>query len=250
MTTASPLPPAAALDVAQGFLQLFQTQVQVRYETPLPIGEGCLFVVGNHRSFLDAPLLMGALGQPVHIVCHYYLSQVPLINELIQQLGGVHLGQGGQGWGQLFRQTSQYLQQGEHMAIFPEGAARITRLGLADQPSEFSRGFVHLALRSAVTELPLVPVAIVSRREQSGPLFPLSLLQLFDNREPTFQRPGWHPYVLYERVLLMVGRPRRLTASEQYGYRHGNARQITAQLTEEFQTQTRILTARGYQERW
>lgn len=236
------LPTLPPVELSRWLLGIFQTRVHIHYKEPLPAHEGCLLVVSNHRSFLDAPALIWALRRPVHLVCHHYLAQVPVINELVRQLGGFHLGPGGQGWSRLFAEASGYLRSGSHVAIFPEGAQLITQDSYPNQGAPFRRGFAHLALRSGIADLAVVPVAVVSRREVSGPLVPLWFLSLFDSREPTFKRPGWHPYVLYEQVEIVVGRARRLTDSEVYRYRHGEAAQVTASLTEEMQKAARQLT--------
>ncbi|WP_218082039.1 lysophospholipid acyltransferase family protein [Anthocerotibacter panamensis] len=244
------LPTLPPLELAHGILRVFHTQVHIRYQTPLPTDEGLLFIVGNHRSFLDAPLLIWSLGQPVHLICHYYLSQVPILNEVVRQLGGVHLGPGGGGWGQVFRKAGHYLQRNSHVAIFPEGAQLITRSSQANQSAPFSRGFAHLAFRSRVKNLALVPVAIVSRDERTGPLAPLRLLSLFDRQEPRFRETGWHPCVLYERVSLMVGTPRRVTTAELYDYQRGRATQVTTGLAREMEEATQALTRWGCREPW
>jgi len=241
-----PMPP---VQLAQTLVRLFRTELRVWFEEPLPL-RGCLLVAGNHRSMLDVPLLIQALQQPVHPICHYYLSQVPVIKDLIQQLGGIHLGQGGKGWSQLFAQASQVLQQGEHVVIFPEGGQRMTQRSPSGQLAPFNRGFAHLAYRSGLTELPVVPVAIVSRQEMSGPLVPLALLGWFDPLEPLFQGADWHPYVYYRRVYIMVGRPRFLTAEETSRYRHGQSRPVTAQLQADLEAQTQALVQRSYGLSW
>jgi 1-acyl-sn-glycerol-3-phosphate acyltransferase len=239
-----------AVPLAQGILQLFQTQVQVRYETPLPKREGFLLVVSNHRSFLDAPILISALARPLSLICHYYLGQVPLLNEVVRQLGGMPLGPGGKGWPRLFTQTKAQLQAGEVVAIFPEGGQIMTQFSLPNQGSGFKRGFVHLALRSGIENLALVPVAIVSKEEVQGPFFPVQLLRLFDNQEPLFQAEGWHPYVVYQRVRLMVGEPQRLTAQDYAQYRAGQVVAVTQRISLELTQRTRQLTRQGLVEPW
>ncbi|WP_187293829.1 lysophospholipid acyltransferase family protein [Gloeobacter kilaueensis] len=231
-------------------LELFRTQVHVTYQQPLPAHEGCLLVVSGHRSFLDAPVLLWGMGRPIRLVCHHYLGQVPLVNELVRQLGGFHMGPQGQGWSQLFARAAGFLQAGTHVAIFPEGAQLITTASRPAQVARFRRGFAHLALRSGIVGLPVVPVAIVSRREASGPLVPLRLLSLFDQSEPMFQRSGWHPYVVYEQVELRVGSPRRLVADEFERYRSGEAAAVTAALASEMEQAARQLTASGATHPW
>jgi 1-acyl-sn-glycerol-3-phosphate acyltransferase len=238
------------LELAFWMLEAFRTQVRVYHRAELPRGEGCLLVVANHRSFLDAPLLLWGFQHPVHLVSHHYLAQVPLVNQLVEHLGGFHLGPSGRGRYQLFRTAAQYLHQGEHVAIFPEGAELIAQESSPSQGAAFRRGFAHLALRSGLTDLPIVPVAIVSRQEASGPIFPLPLLRMLDSSEPMFQRDGWHPLVIYQRVELHIGVPRRIRSEEIKRYRGGQAATVTAALAQEMQETAHQLTLAGTQHPW
>ncbi|WP_287312748.1 1-acyl-sn-glycerol-3-phosphate acyltransferase [Moorena sp. SIO1G6] len=47
-------------------------------EDPIP-HKSAVVVVSNHRGFLDVPLLMVALGQPIPIACDHYIGQVPVM---------------------------------------------------------------------------------------------------------------------------------------------------------------------------
>jgi 1-acyl-sn-glycerol-3-phosphate acyltransferase len=240
----------SSLDLAFWILEAFRTQVRVYHCAELPQGEGCLLVVANHRSFLDAPLMLWGFQHPVHLVSHHYLAQVPLVNQLVEHLGGFHLGPSGRGRSKLFRQAAQYLYQGEHVAIFPEGAELIAQESSPIQGAAFRRGFAHLALRSGIANLPIVPVAIVSRQEASGPIFPLPLLRMLDSSEPMFQRDGWHPLVIYQRVELYIGEPRRIRPEEIERYRGGQAASVTAALAQEMQEAAHQLTLAGTQYPW
>jgi 1-acyl-sn-glycerol-3-phosphate acyltransferase len=231
-------------------LEMFRTRVRVRHRLRLPRDRSFLLVVGSHRSFLDAPLLLHGLGKPVRFVCHPYLAQVPVVSDLVRQIGGFYMGAGGRGWAQLFTQAARFLRGGSHVAIFPEGAQLITQPTRPGQVGTFRRGFAHLALRAGIVGLPIVPVAIVSHRELSGPMAPLRLLSLFDASEPMFQREGWHPFVLYERVDLVIGEPRRIGADELARYRGGEAAAVTASLARELQRSTVALAAEGLAQPW
>ncbi|WP_293043682.1 1-acyl-sn-glycerol-3-phosphate acyltransferase [Moorena sp. SIO1F2] len=41
--------------------------------------KSAVVVVSNHPGFLDVPLLMVALGQPIPIACDHYMGQVPVM---------------------------------------------------------------------------------------------------------------------------------------------------------------------------
>jgi 1-acyl-sn-glycerol-3-phosphate acyltransferase len=56
------------------------------YQERIPAA-GRLIVVSNHRSFMDAPILMAALGQPIRFACHHYMGQVPVLRDFVKALG-------------------------------------------------------------------------------------------------------------------------------------------------------------------
>jgi 1-acyl-sn-glycerol-3-phosphate acyltransferase len=106
------------------------------------------------------------------------------------------------------------------LAIFPEGTSPMVRETSPNSIGEFHRGFAHLALRAPVENLIIVPVAITADRELNTGLFPVRWLQLFDPTEPLFDRPDWHPLVLYHQVRVSIGTPIAISANEKQNY-HG-----------------------------
>ncbi len=190
------------LRVAQSLLRLCQTEVEVEGRQHLPPGPGV--VVSNHRSFLDAPVLMAAAGRTVHWASHYYLSQAPGLREVAASLGCIPLKQGSRSQIQFFRTAEGYLAQGSTVGLFPEGAQRIARVSSPLEVGPFQPGFAHLALRSRIRPLPIVPVAILVTEEWQPPDVPLSVLRWFDPTEPMFQAEGGHPVVIYRRLSVRI----------------------------------------------
>ncbi|MFN9692637.1 MAG: lysophospholipid acyltransferase family protein [Synechococcaceae cyanobacterium] len=142
-----------------------------------------ILIVSNHRSLLDAPLLMKAIGRPVRFVCHYDMSQVPLLQQAIALMGAFPLEADQRRQSSFFRQSARFLQTNQVVGVFPEGADPMVKVNAPQQLSAFQRGFAHLALRAPVTELAILTVAIASREERQGKLAPLSLFQRFDPSE-------------------------------------------------------------------
>lgn len=184
-------------------LTLCQTQIWVRGRHLLP--KGPAVVVSNHRSFLDAPILIAAFDHPVHIACHYYLSQVPGLKDIVLQLGCLPLQQGSRNQIQFFRQANLIFSQGGWVGVFPEGAERIACKSSPHEVGMLYPGFVHLALRSQVSPLPILPVGIRVLKEQTVTDIPLSFFRWFDPTEPMFQGHGSHPVLLYEEVEVSIG---------------------------------------------
>ena len=73
--------------ISRGFLTALGTQIFRYYEDRIP-RQRPLVVVSNHRSFMDAPVLMAAVERPIRFACHHYMGQVPIMREIVTgQLG-------------------------------------------------------------------------------------------------------------------------------------------------------------------
>jgi 1-acyl-sn-glycerol-3-phosphate acyltransferase len=190
------------------------TRLSLYYEERIP-KECAVLVVSNHRSFMDAPLLMAALNRPIRFACHHYMSQVPLLREMIHNLGCFPLEAGEQKQYSFFQQAIPLLQSQQFVGVFPEGTYPMVQATSADQVGPFQRGFAHLALRSRVTNLVILPVAIVAHRESTYSTVPLQVLRWFDPSEPLFDQPGLHPLVLYHQVSVLVGQPYLIAQARQ-----------------------------------
>ena len=202
-------PTATPLDWSRWLLAFSQVQVSIQGQDRLP-ADLPLVIVSNHRSIMDAPLLMRVVNRPVRFACHHYMGQVPGLRELIKVLDCLPLDAPGSGQTRFFRQALTALRQGESVGIFPEGATPMVQRTSPNSLSRFHRGFAHLALRAPVDELAIVPIAIASQQETSGIEVPLRWLSWFDPSEPLFQQSGWHPAVVYRQVELRIGRPIRV----------------------------------------
>lgn len=75
------------LDISRSFLATISTKIFRYYEDRIP-QDASVLVVSNHRSFMDAPVLMEALSSPIRFACHHYMGQVPIMREIVtRQLG-------------------------------------------------------------------------------------------------------------------------------------------------------------------
>lgn len=252
VVTESPLsplfsPPFAPhpLQVSRWLLTLLGVKVRVHHLHRIP-PRSPVMVVSNHRSFLDAPLLMAAMGQSVRFACHHYMSQVPGLRELVTALGCMPLDAPDQGQSQFFRRATTALKLQEAIGIFPEGAAPMVRPTCPHHLNQFQRGFAHLAMRAPVETLTIVPFAIASNREANSSLVPLQLLSLFDPSEPLFQQAGWHPVVFYREVDLIVGRPVRIDPRLRSHYSGRGATRLVMELTDCCQEEVATLLKQGF----
>ncbi len=223
--------------LAQVLLALCQTEVWVEGKERVP--QGPLLVVSNHRSFLDAPILIAGLDRPIRFACHYYLSQVPLLREMALALGCIPLQQGSRPQIHFFRQAQASLAAGVGVGIFPEGAEQITRATSPQELGQFQPGFAHLALAATVDPLPILPVAVWAQEEWRGVDIPMAFFRWFDPLEPRFQQEGGHPVVLYRRVVLRVGSPLWVSGEQRHRSRRERI-QVIQELTAAAREQVRL----------
>ncbi|MEO1403689.1 MAG: lysophospholipid acyltransferase family protein [Cyanobacteria bacterium J06635_1] len=206
-------------------------RLSLSYRERLP-GAGATVIVSNHRSFLDAPLLMAAVSRPVHFACHHYLGQVPIVADLVRSLGCFPLSQPEGRSRSFFRQAIEHLQAHRAVGIFPEGTTPMVQPPAPSHLEAFHRGFAHLALRAPIEKLAILPIAIASHQETSDRAVPLQLLRLFDPSEPLFAQPGWHPAVTYQRVNVLVGRPIWITSQQRAHYQGRQASGLVTDVTQ------------------
>lgn len=217
------------LQISRLLLAATRTQMFVYHEDRIP-EDAAVVVVSNHRSFMDAPLLMTALGHPIRFASHHYMRQVPLMGDIVTKLGCFPLEEPEHRQQAFLKQATKLLQQRQWVGVFPEGAQPMVRLTKPSEMGKFHRGFAHLALRAPIRDLAVLPVAIASLEETVNSAVPLRLLRLFDPSEPLFEQPGWHPMVLSGRVAVSVGRPYWMTAQHREAYQGKQAKAVVADL--------------------
>ncbi|MBD1853520.1 lysophospholipid acyltransferase family protein [Leptolyngbya sp. FACHB-711] len=217
--------------ISQQLLNMLGTRVFFYHRDRVPQNSAVL-VVSNHRSFLDAPLLMATLDRSVRFACHHYMGQVPLMREFVTRLGCFPLDAPDHRQQGFFHQAIQLLQSQQAIGIFPEGTEPMVQHTDPHQVGNFQRGFAHLALRAPIQDLAILPVAIASQDETNNVAVPLKLLSWFDPSEPLFDQPGWHPMVIYQKVDVIVGRPMWVTPAQRESYQGKQAKTVVADLTQ------------------
>ena len=217
------------LQISRVLLAAMGTRMFVYYEDRIP-SDSAVVVVSNHRSFMDAPLLMAALGHPIRIACHHYMGQVPVMREIVRQLGCFPLKEPEHRQQAFLEQATKLLAQHQWVGLFPEGAQPMVHLTKPDGVGKFHRGFAHLALRAPIRNLAILPVAIASLEETVNSAVPLGLLHLFDPSEPLFAQPGWHPMVIHQRVAVLVGHPYWITPKQREQYQGKQAKTVVAEI--------------------
>ncbi|EHC12891.1 lysophospholipid acyltransferase family protein [Fischerella thermalis] len=232
------------LNISHWLLAALSTKMFRYYEDRIP-QDASVLVVSNHRSFMDAPILMAALSSPIRFACHHYMGQVPIMREIVAGLGCFPLEANQQRQQSFFKQAQLLLKSKQLVGVFPEGTEPMVKFTQPNSVGEFQRGFAHLALRTNVKDLAILPVAIASIEEINTSAVPLKLLNLFDPSEPLFDQPGWHPLVIYNRVAVLIGRPYWITSQHQQLYRGKQAKTVVTELTEHCQGEIANLLCEG-----
>ncbi|MEL6438360.1 MAG: lysophospholipid acyltransferase family protein [Cyanobacteria bacterium J06621_8] len=202
-------------------------------------------VISNHRSFLDAPILINTMPNTLRIACHHYMGQTPLIREVVTSLGCFPLAKAKNRQRQLFAQANSLLTSQQWVGLFPEGTKPMIEPTSPQEVNQFHRGFAHLAWQAPVEYLAVIPVAIASLAESTYPTIPIRWLQLFDRQEPFFARRGNHPMLVYHRVKVLIGQPYLINPSQKQLYKGRQAKQLAQDLTQYCQTQIIDLLQEG-----
>lgn len=205
-----------------------------------------VLVVSNHRSVVDAPLLMSAIERPIRFACHHYMGQVPVMREIVTQLGCFPLESDKHRQTSFFKQAIELLKSRQVVGIFPEGTLPMVQPPRPNQVGEFHRGFAHLALKAPIEELAVLPVAIVSQKETINSAIPLKVLSFFDPSEPLFDQDGWHPLVLYQNVNMMIGKPIWITPSQRADYQGRFAKKAVIELVDRTEAEIKTLLDQGW----
>lgn len=232
------------LQVSQLLLTALGTRMYTYYGDRVP-REGAILIVSNHRSFMDAPLLMAAVQRPIRFACHHYMGQVPVMREVVTQLGCFPLEVAEQRQQSFFEKAIQLLQGQQAVGVFPEGAEPMVKQTRPEQIGKFQRGFAHLALRAPVQDLAVLPVAIASMQEATNSAVPLRVLSFFDPSEPLFAQRGWHPMVIYQRANVLIGRPQWIRSSQREMYSGRQAKSVVADLTQQCHAEIADLLHKG-----
>lgn len=217
------------LQMSRLLLAALGTRLFIYHEDRIP-SNAAVLVVSNHRSFTDAPLLMAALGHPIRIACHHYMGQVPVMREIVRQLGCFPLEEPEHRQQAFLQQATKLLEGHQWVGVFPEGAQPMVQLTKPSSVGKFHRGFAHLALRASVRNLAVLPVAIASQEEIVNSTVPLRLLRLFDPSEPLFEQRGLHPMVVHRRVAILVGHPLWITPRQRELYQGKQAKMVVSQI--------------------
>ncbi|USR92582.1 1-acyl-sn-glycerol-3-phosphate acyltransferase [Phormidium yuhuli AB48] len=229
------MPVENALQLSRGVLGSLGIKLFLYHEDRIP-ESGSLVIASNHRSILDAPVLMAALNRPIRFACHHYMGQVPLMRDVVTGMGAFPLEDARRRQQSFLRQGSDLLAQREPVGVFPEGTQPMVSQTEARSLRPFHRGFAHLALQFASRhprqDVAILPMAIVALEEQIYQPIPIRLLRMFDPSEPLFDQPGWHPMVVYKRLAVSVGHPYWIRQGDRQAYQGSQGKAAVKRVTQ------------------
>jgi 1-acyl-sn-glycerol-3-phosphate acyltransferase len=231
--------------IAQSLLSTLRVQLSICYENRIP-QDLPVIVISNHRSFLDAPILINTFSSPLRIACHHYMGQTPIIRDVVNSLGCFPLAEAKGRQQKFFEQANSLLTSRQWVGLFPEGTQPMIEPTRPQEMGKFQKGFAHLAWRVSVANLAVLPVAIASLDETIYPTVPIRWLRQFDATEPLFYRSGLHPMIVYHRVKLLIGRPYWIDRTKKQQYKGKQAKILTQDLTDYCQQQIQDLLDQGF----
>ncbi|MBY0405821.1 MAG: 1-acyl-sn-glycerol-3-phosphate acyltransferase [Cyanobacteria bacterium] len=120
--------------------------------------QGPIILVGNHSSFLDAPLVLVAYPKPVNFVVASEVLEWPFLGKILPWLGVFQVGNG-KTRGQM-KKAIDSVKQGNPLCIFPEG-----KLCIDGSMTVFQPGVAFIQRHTQAT---LVPFAIQGGFEAWG----------------------------------------------------------------------------------
>lgn len=230
--------------VAQSLISAVNLDLTQSYSDRIPQDIPTI-VISNHRSFLDAPILIKTIPNTLRIACHHYMGQTPVVREIVDALGCFPLAEANHRQKAFFAQANHLLTSRQWVGLFPEGTKPMIEPTAPHEINQFHRGFAHLAWKAPVANLAVLPVAIASLSETNYPSIPIRWLKQFDQNEPFFERRGLHPMLVYHRVKVLIGRPYLINSTQKQEYKGRQAKDLALDLTNYCQDQIIELLKEG-----
>ncbi len=112
--------------------------------------EGALLFCGNHRTYLDPPLITVTAGRKMSFMAKEELKNNPLIRFLCFTFDGIWVKRDNKDIGSL-KSAMKILKNGGCIGIFPEG----TRNGMEKNEGKLKNGASYMALKTGAKIVPI-----------------------------------------------------------------------------------------------
>ena len=112
--------------------------------------EGALLFCGNHRTYLDPPLIVVTAGRKISFMAKEELRKNPLMSFLCFIYDGIWVKRDSKDIGSL-RTALKILKNGGCIGVFPEG----TRNGMEKNDGKMKNGAAYMALKTGAKIVPI-----------------------------------------------------------------------------------------------
>ena len=110
--------------------------------------EGAIIFCGNHRSYLDPPLIVCTAKRDMHFLAKEELAKNPFLNFLGWVFEAIHVKRDEKDVTAI-KESLKVLKKGECIALFPEGTRNVIQKG-----EKVKEGVAFFAVRSGAKVLP------------------------------------------------------------------------------------------------
>ena len=148
---------AYARGMAKRIVALTGSNIVIKGKENLPKNETVLYVA-NHQSYMDIPVMMSVIEQPVGFVAKEEIGRIPFFSQWIVYMKCVLIARGDAHKAlTAILQAGKYLKEGHSLVLYPEGTRSVDgTLG------EFKAGSLKAAQKGKVA---VVPLALQSPRD-------------------------------------------------------------------------------------
>lgn len=128
------------------YIIIYRIKVEGKENIPK---EGAFVLCGNHRSYLDPPLIVTTCKRKVRFMAKQELKNNPITRLAVYIFDGIYVKRGEKDISSL-KEALKTLNNGEGIALFPEG----TRNGMA-KGAQIKNGVSYFALNSDAVIIPV-----------------------------------------------------------------------------------------------
>lgn len=143
--------------MAQRIIWLTGSKLIVEGMENIPKDSTVLFVA-NHQSYMDIPVIMSVIEQPIGFVAKEELGKIPFFDQWIVFMKCVLITRGDSRKAlEAIIQAAKYLREGHSLVLYPEGTRSVNGM-----LGEFKAGSLKAAQKGKVA---IVPIAINGARD-------------------------------------------------------------------------------------
>lgn len=165
--------------------------------------EGGALIVSNHRNpVIDPTSIALRSDRPINFMAASVAFAIPGVGQAFKAVGARPIDVfGGEKSKHNIEDAVELVKEGELVGVFPEGVHTIAHPHTVSKIRTFRTGFARIALEA---KAPIIPVAVIGRRERNLPAIPPWMVKPFFDH-PEFQE-GVH-WTYYSHVFVRIGHP-------------------------------------------